>query len=202
MMSHTPDSSAMTCCVRSAVNAASSEGRLSASSFELVWSDWVPPRTAASDDVVFGLLRRERAAGRLRVKAQQQRALVLRAETLLHDAGPEAPGGPEFCDLLEEVVVHAEEEGEARREIIHGEPRGDRGLDVRDRVREGEGDLLDGRRSRLANMVAADADGVPLRRIVLAPGENVRDDAHRGSGGIDVRSPSVVFLEDIILNRP
>ena len=43
----TPDSSAMTCCVRNASVAADSLGRASASSRELVCSDCVPPSTAA-----------------------------------------------------------------------------------------------------------------------------------------------------------
>ena len=44
----TPDSQAMICCVRSASRAASAVGSASASSLELVCSDWAPPRTAAS----------------------------------------------------------------------------------------------------------------------------------------------------------
>ena len=48
MKSATPDSWPITCCVRSAMVAASSVGRPSASSKLLVCSDWVPPSTAAS----------------------------------------------------------------------------------------------------------------------------------------------------------
>ena len=76
----TPLSCRMICCVRSAIVALSSVGRPSASSRPLQCSDCVPPSTAASacsatrDDVVVGLLRRERAAGRLRVEAQLLRA--------------------------------------------------------------------------------------------------------------------------------
>ena len=47
-MEATPLSWAMICCVRSASSAASSVGRASASSSAFVWSDWVPPSTAAS----------------------------------------------------------------------------------------------------------------------------------------------------------
>ena len=43
----TPDSCAITCCVRSAMVTASSVGSASASSSELVCSDCVPPRTPA-----------------------------------------------------------------------------------------------------------------------------------------------------------
>ena len=44
----TPLSSAMICCVRRAIITASSVGSANVSSSELVWSDCVPPRTAAS----------------------------------------------------------------------------------------------------------------------------------------------------------
>ena len=44
----TPDSWARICCVRSAIRAFSSVGSASVSSSALVWSDCVPPRTAAS----------------------------------------------------------------------------------------------------------------------------------------------------------
>ena len=44
----TPDSCAMICCVRNAMVAVSLVGSASASSSELVWSELVPPSTAAS----------------------------------------------------------------------------------------------------------------------------------------------------------
>ena len=44
----TPVSSAMICWVRSAIFTAKSVGSASVSSSELVWSDLVPPSTAAS----------------------------------------------------------------------------------------------------------------------------------------------------------
>ncbi len=47
-MASTPVSSAMICCWRSASSAASAVGTASASSWASVWSDWVPPSTAAS----------------------------------------------------------------------------------------------------------------------------------------------------------
>ena len=47
----TPVSSAMICCVRSATRTASSVGSASASSWELVCSDCVPPSTPASASI-------------------------------------------------------------------------------------------------------------------------------------------------------
>ena len=48
MVFATPVSSAMICWVRRAIFTAFSVGSASVSSMELVCSDWVPPRTAAS----------------------------------------------------------------------------------------------------------------------------------------------------------
>ena len=61
-------------------------------------------------DVVVGLLRGQRAAGGLRVKAQLLRARVGRAEPVAHDARPQPPRRAELRDLFEEVVVRVEEE--------------------------------------------------------------------------------------------
>jgi hypothetical protein len=47
---------------------------------------------------------------------------VLRAEALAHDPRPHAPRGAELGDLLEEVVVHVEEERQPRRELVDVEP--------------------------------------------------------------------------------
>ena len=51
MVSATPDSSAMICCVRSAMRADSSVGSASASSYAFVCSDCVPPSTAARPSI-------------------------------------------------------------------------------------------------------------------------------------------------------
>ena len=66
-------------------------------------------------DVVQRLLRLERDAARLRVKAQPA-ARVVRAEALAHEARVHAPRRAELRDLLEQVVVRREEEREPRRE--------------------------------------------------------------------------------------
>ena len=40
--------------------------------------------------------------------------LILSPEALLHDLGPQAPGGPELGDFLQEIEVGVEKEGEPR----------------------------------------------------------------------------------------
>ena len=87
-----------------------------------------------ADDVVVGLLRGQRAAGGLRVKAQLLRARVGRAEPIAHDARPQPPRGAELRDLLEKIVVRVEEERQPLAELVDVEPGVDRRLHVGDRV--------------------------------------------------------------------
>src|SRR5690606_5084332 len=60
-------------------------------------------------DVVLRLLRDQADAGGLRVRAQAPGLLALRAVDVAHAARPDAAGGAELGDLLEEVVVDVEE---------------------------------------------------------------------------------------------
>src|SRR5581483_12292004 len=83
-------------------------------------------------DVVLRLLRGERGAAGLRVETKRHRTRVRGAEPLLHQPRPEAAGGPVLRDLLEEVVVGVEEEGEPLAELV----RGQTGVDGRPRVRD------------------------------------------------------------------
>ena len=119
-------------------------------------------------DVVQGLLGGQGAAGGLGVEAQHHGAGVLGPEALLHDLGPEAAGRPEFGHLFQEIRVGVEEEGEPRPEFIHLHARLDGRLDVGDAVGQGEGDLLHRGGAGLPDVVAADADGVPLGHFLGA----------------------------------
>ncbi len=136
-----------------------------------------------ADDVDVGLLGGERGAGGLRVEAQHLRAGVFGAEALAHDLRPEAAGGAELGDLLEEHVMGVEEEGELAGEGVDIQPGVERGLDIGDAVGEGEADLLGGGGAGLADVVAGDGDGVPLGNVGCGVAEDVGDDAHRGGGG-------------------
>ena len=84
MVSATPDSWARICWVRRAMRTASSLGSESASSIELVCSDWQPPSTAArawtaTRTMLFcGLLGGEHAPRGLGVEAEGERARVRR----------------------------------------------------------------------------------------------------------------------------
>ena len=160
-------------------------GRPSASSSALVCSDCVPPRTAAS---AWTVVRTTLTSGCWAVRVDPpvwtwKRIAMLfgsrRAEPVAGNRGPDAARGAELGDLLEQVVVGGEEEGEARRELVERQAGGEGRLAVGDRVGDGEGDLLHGGRARLAHVVAADADRVPGRQLGPAVGEGVGHQAHR-----------------------
>ncbi len=105
-------------------------------------------------DVVVWLLAREHRARCLRVEAHRRGAVVLCAELLARDPRPHAPRAAKLCHLFEEVVVRVKEERDARREGVDVEPRRDRGGEVSARVREGEGDHRDRRRSSHTDVIA------------------------------------------------
>ena len=201
-----PASVARICCVRRAIVAARSVGSASASSKEFVWSDCAPPQHGRerldrhADDVVLGLLRGQRRAAGLRVEAERQRAWVGRAEAVAHDLGPQAPRRAELRDLLEEVVVGVEEEGEALAEVVRGQAGGDRRLAVGDSVRERERELLRGARSGLADVVPGDRDRVEAGDPLGAVGEEICREPHRRPRREDVVAARDVLLQHVVLH--
>ena len=112
-------------------------------------------------DVVGRLLRGQRDAAGLRVEADHLRLRVLGAEAVAHVLRPQLARGAELRDLLEDVVVAVEEEGQAGGEVVDVEPGVDRRLHVGHAVGERERDLLHRRAALLAEVVAGDRDRVP-----------------------------------------
>ena len=125
---------------------------------------------------------------------------VAGAVAIAHVPRPDAAGGAELGDLLEEVVVHVPEEREPRREPIHVELPGDPVLHVAEAVGEGEGQLLRRRGARLPDVVARDADRVPVGRVLRGPLEQVDDDLERGLRREDPGVLRHVLLEDVVLD--
>ncbi len=152
------------------------------------------------DDVVQRLLSRERDAAGLRVEAKRKRPFVGSVETIPHDARPHPSGRAKFRHLLEEVHVGGEEKGEMWAEVIHRQARRLGGLDIRDRVAERESDLLGRGRAGLSDVIAGDGDRVPVGERAAAVSEQVGDQAHRRLRRKDVRPPSRVLLEDVVLH--
>ena len=153
-----------------------------------------------ADDVELRLLGGERRAARLRMEAQRERPRVRGAEPLPHDACPQPAGRAELRNLLEEVVVGVEEERDALAELVGREAGRHRRLAVGNAVGHRERELLDGRRARLADVVAGDGDRVEERQPLRAVGEEVGRDPHRGPRREDVVPARDVLLEDVVLD--
>ena len=68
-------------------------------------------------------------------------------------------------------------------------------------MRERERDLLNGRRTGFADVIAADRNRVPVGQLTLAEREDVGDQAQRMAWRIDIGAARHVFLQDIVLNR-
>ena len=75
-------------------------------------------------------------------------------------------------------------------------------LDVGHAVGDREGELLDGRRAGLADVVAADRDRVPARQLARAELDRVDDEPHRRLGRVEELLLGDVLLEDVVLDRP
>ena len=131
----------------------------------------------------------------------QRERLLRRRPEAPDEARPQQAGRTELRHLHEIVQADAEEEAEPRRERIDVEPRREPGADVVDAVRERIGELEVRRRPGLLHMVAGDRDRVEARHAGRRIGEDVADDAHRGSGRIDIGVPDHELLQDVVLDR-
>ena len=152
--------------------------------------------------IVVRLLRRKRAACRLRVETQRPGARIFCAKALAHLTLPDAARGAIFGDFFKKIVVRIEKERKARREIVHCQAPPDAPLDVFDAVTQRERELLNGRGAGLADMITADGDGIEPRRMACPKLERVNHQPQRRLGRIDVLLLRDVFLEDIVLKRP
>ena len=92
-----------------------------------------------------------------------------------------------------------EKEGQPRGETVHVEACAQRGVHILDAVGEREGQLLDGGRARLAHVIAADRNRVPLRNFLGAVREHVGDQAETRARWINVRTPRDVLLQNVVL---
>src|SRR5207244_1702041 len=121
------------------------------------------------DDVDLGLLRGQADAGRLRVESEEPRTRVLRPERVPHLAGPDPAGRAVLRELLEQIVVRVEEEGQARREVVHLESAVDPPADVFHAVRQGEGPPLSGGRPSSATSNARQSRRMASREDTATP---------------------------------
>ena len=113
-----------------------------------------------ADDVVERLLRRQRDAAGLRVKAHHLGAGIARGVALADRRRPEPAGGAKLGRFFEQIGMGGEEKAHPRRELVDAEASGDRRVDVGQTVGERERDLLRRRRARFPNVVARHRDRV------------------------------------------
>ena len=118
-----------------------------------------------------------------------------------HQFGPECAGGAVLCDFFEQIVVGVEEEAEPRCEVVDRQAASETLLDVVPAVGEREGQLLGGGGTGFADVVAADGNGVPLRRVLRAELDQVDDQPHGRLGREHDFVLRVKFFEDVVLNR-
>src|SRR5439155_19170390 len=111
------------------------------------------------------------------------------------------PSRSVLVDLLEHVVVSVEKEAEPRREAVDLHPASETGVDVREAVGQSEGQLLNRGGAGFANVIAADAHRVPLRHLLRAKLDHIRDQANRRLRRKDEFILRMKFLEDVILQR-
>ena len=203
----TPVSYAMTCCVRSASVAASAVGSASASSSELVWSDCVPPSTAASacsavrTTLLYGCC------------AVSDTPAVCAWKRSCHDRGFFAWNRSRItCAQMRRAaryfaISSKKSLCELKKKEMRGaksstsQPGVDPVLHVLDSVAKRERQLLRGRRAGFANVIAAHRNRVPPRHLLRAEGKHVGDQPHRRTRRIDVFLLRDEFLEDVVLDR-
>ena len=121
--------------------------------------------------------------------------------TMLHFTRPQAPGGSEFGNLFEEVIVHVEEKGESRREGVHIEAGLHGRIHIGESVVECKREFLNGCRACLPDVVPADADRMPLGDLSGTVGDCIDDDRDVRFGREEPLLLRDIFFQNIVLNR-
>ena len=152
-----------------------------------------------ANHVVHRLLPGEAHAGGLGMAAQFPASFVLGADLITHVPGPDSPGRPELGDFFEEVVVYIEKETQPRRESVHVHAARDALIYIAHAVGQRERQLLSCVRARLADVIAADAHGVPFRHVLGAILDGIDHQPDALARREDVFVLSVKLLEDIVL---
>ena len=150
-------------------------------------------------DVVEGVLLGQGPSRSLGMRPKRQRFGILGVELLDH-ARPQGPRRAHLGYLHEKVLSLRPEKRQPRRKRVDVDPRFETGADVLEAVGQSVGHFQIGRRSRLLHVVAGDGNGIELGHVPGGESEDVGDDAHRGSRGIDVGVAHHVFLENVVLN--
>src|SRR5215213_2822235 len=82
---------------------------------------------------------------------------------LANELSPETPRGTKLGNFFEEIRMSREEKAHPRRDLIDAQSCAQRRLDVRQPVRDREGDLLRRGGACLPHVVARNGDRIPRR---------------------------------------
>ena len=153
-----------------------------------------------ADDVELGLLGGERDAGGLGVEPQLQRPGV---------GGPVAVGASSVAQMRRAARYLAISSKKSRWalkkkrqpgcELVDGEPGRQGRLDVGEPVGQGEGQLLGGRRSGFADVVARHRHRMEAGHLGRAEADDVGDQTHRRPRREDVLLLGLVLLQHVVL---
>ena len=114
---------------------------------------------------------------------------------------PQRPHRAQLRVLLDEPHAGVDEERDPREDRAHevGVDTVAHRVEHRHRVGHRVGDLLNRRRPRLLEVIAADVDRVELRDLGHRVGDHVGDQPHRGPGWEGVRAAGQELLDDVVL---
>ena len=110
-------------------------------------------------DIVVRILRRQRYAGGLTMRAKHHGLGFFRPETL-HDLRPEKPCSTQLRNLHKEIHADAEEEREPGREVVDSEPARRRGTHVLHAVGERVGQFLHRSGTGLVHVITGDRNRI------------------------------------------
>src|SRR6185437_537789 len=109
------------------------------------------------------------------MEAQFQASLIACPVAVAHQESPELASRAVLCNLLEEIVVGVEEETEARREVVDGEPSFECPVHILQTIPQSEREFLERGGPGFADMVAADRNGVEARGLFCSEFDGVGD---------------------------
>src|SRR5665213_3244715 len=109
------------------------------------------------------------------MESQFPRRFLFGAVAIAHRFGPQNAGGAILGNLLKKIVMGVEKEAQTRREIVYRQAAFHADVNVMETVGQGEGQFLYRRGTGLADVVAADADRVPLRDMESTKLDDIRD---------------------------
>ena len=153
------------------------------------------------DDVVERLLRRLGAAERVAEDVGAEALGLLRAEALLEQLVPHPPRGAELRDLLEEVEVRGEEQEDRGANASMSRPRSSAALMYSMPFASAIATSWTAVEPGVADVVAAELDGLPARQVVRAVLDDVDGEPQRRARREDVGPAGEVLLQDVVLQQ-